>query len=693
MALPIYQSKQIAPVVGGREATREISSSLQNLGQRIGQFKNMALQDLQQEAQETATKEADVIFLSDGIHGELREDDTIYAKTFNDRMINLTKNQTQIDINTKADEFALQFKNDPIGFDGAMGAYNKHTIQEAPESAKAELGLYASSVKSGKLAGLNIKAQNAIEAKERSVNKEKNIIANRNIEHSSYNGNVAMALTHLTDYKKDLQAQVTTGLMTDAQMNVLIHDAELNSTYATLDGVNDKLIEAGSFISAQKAIDDFKNTTHKSLDNNQRDTITAKLQAQVNKALSIKNANDKAKSTASTREINETIKNLENGNLVPNFDAVYAGTTGDKRVEMTRAFAVYKAVTPLKTATLAQLNTNIVALEKKKRKSEAEQMVLSYLKKKHSADKRDLEKSPIDVGVRNGLIEQHRSIDFSDVTKNGGMLKVREPGLKLLDAHYGIVSGAYSKDEVDSLNTAWPSMSIVEKSSLVKSISSLGTDRSWATFKQISKDNPELAMAGALMMQERGNIAEMVLKGIKIENSKDYARPPGLKGKFFEADGTYLNSLSANSKSMYTSAISAVYANLVSNDEGKLGEVGTNINILDEDLYEKAVKLVTGGVVDIGNGKKTIIPHHTWNENDFISRIDTLTLLYISEMGGFGGSSTGEQKTIDDNDTLEAIKNGDYELKFIGNGKYLIKNGSNILGNENGSNFILNFGG
>ena len=116
---------------------------------------------------------------------------------------------------------------------------------------------------------------------------------------------------------------------------------------------------------------------------------------------------------------------------------------------------------------------------------------------------------------------------------------------------------------------------------------------------------------------------------------------------------------------------------------------------LNADLYEQAIKLAVGNIVDYGDNK-ILLPSRNMTLEQFETTIDSLTMEQINEMGGFAEAGligrNGQPRTVTPESMLTNLKSGQAKLvQHSEFGQYQVYFGGRPVTNAAGTVFILDF--
>jgi hypothetical protein len=212
------------------------------------------------------------------------------------------------------------------------------------------------------------------------------------------------------------------------------------------------------------------------------------------------------------------------------------------------------------------------------------------------------------------------------------------------------------------------------------------------------EDAGEMAVVGSLALQSDGEASyNAYLAGASALNANpDYK----LTGKaslnndtprslFYEATvGLFETSNTKAEKSMQLVA-DTIYIGLAE----AAGLMAGDPEGLNVGLYEQAIKLAVGNIVDYGDNK-ILLPSRNMTLEQFESTIDSLSMEQINEMGGFAEAGligrNGQPRTVTPESMLTNLKSGQAKLvQHSEFGQYQVYFGGRPVTNAAGTVFIL----
>ena len=214
------------------------------------------------------------------------------------------------------------------------------------------------------------------------------------------------------------------------------------------------------------------------------------------------------------------------------------------------------------------------------------------------------------------------------------------------------------------------------------------------------EDAGEMAVVGSLALQSDGEASyNAYLAGASTLNANpDYK----LTGKaslnndtprslFYDATvGLFETSNTKVEKSMQLVA-DTIYIGLAE----AAGLMAGDPEGLNVGLYEQAIKLAVGNIVDYGDNK-ILLPSRNMTLEQFESTIDSLSMEQVNEMGGFAEAGligrNGQPRTVTPESMLTNLKSGEAKLvQHSEFGQYQVYFGGRPVANAAGTVFILDF--
>lgn len=696
MAVPVYRSQVARPdttaTAGLAQATQQQFSTL---SQRIGQFTNVQYGQEVKEAKIQASDDAQKSFLEGGESRRLKEDNTIYAETFNDRMRGLNTKQAVLDANDAASQYAEQFKLDPVSFNETFTNYKKEVISKASNADTANLSLSLASIGASHFSKLQSDHMARVKEKEIAINDNFSEQMKRDIGNASYEGNFQQ-MVHFTDEQtKFLQEQYELGNMSQEQVDKEIKSISRTSLSNQLQGINDRLITKKDYDNAQKGIDDFRSVTHADLSVKERDAIADGLQADLNQSLAKEVASERVIGNANKKLIKDKISLLEAGHKTAWSEELYNSASPQDKVLLDEARVVNSTVLKYKSMQPNNLSAVVSVLENKKNTTIEEKKVYKVLKRMESENREMLKNDPYQLATKQGIITQRSPMPSVTTMRAGefGMyLKSYLPDAITVSSQYGQPVGVFDPDTAKQIAVDYTQMNAQEKIGLVAEINTLPQDIALKTFEQVSKGGSnQMAMVGSLVFQGQSAAAENIIKGSDYIKS-GYQPPRAMSSQVLAKLSKVSDGFTVETRKMFTKSIIDMYAYKVTQSEKALDINELGVQIVDPTMLKESMNEVLGGVVKSPNGNDIIAPKYGMSEDRTEEWIDGLTVDDINNMGGISSAGGKEASKEEVEAILNDIKNNS-SVKLIpkGTGKYYIKYGAGYIGNRDGTNFILEY--
>jgi len=694
MAIPIYKGKQIKTDVSSAQVgiAQDVQQDMSLLSKKLGQFAGTLRSEQIKKAQIDAGNEASKLFADGGNSRRLREDNGYYNESFNRRMSSLMFKQTNIDATSYAKELYDKHEDNPLGFQEAFGAYKKKALENAPESLRGDLSVSLASIESASSSRLQSRYFKKQKEREKTILDNSYKFDLKNLSDFNYEGNFAQSATTYNFAKTSLDAQLSDGLIDEKEYKDKLSEIQYTSIRGSMMGINDRLLEKKDFVRAEKNINDFAGKTHKDISVKQRESIEAKLRQDLSRARSLEGGRLRASDQALKHNVNEAVKMYHQGKFLANIGEITREAEGTKyEQELHEASRVYNAISAYVDLPPKQLEQAIIDIRKQTKggTTEGAEVLLKRLGGSLNKDKALLKKSPLQVALNHGYIDELAPLDTSSPENFKGSLMSRIDAYNKTYETYGVVGGAFSDTELTDLAGRFPNMTIDNRQSILESISTLqGLENArkipkgtaMATFKQLNKKGwGEFSIAGALSLEGEDATSEMILNGTRLKSAKEYKKPKGFNLTYQTELGNALTGMDATQTSLrdsYFASIESVYAILAKDSE----DAKTDI---DEGLLNKAIKQVTGGTYR-HNNSTLIMPVHGMSEDDFEEWFDNIGSESIL------GINDRVNKNISDEDFIESLKE-DFQIVNLSKGVYGFKSDKGILRDSLGNPIRLSY--
>ncbi|CAB4122038.1 Protein of unknown function DUF847 [uncultured Caudovirales phage] len=304
---------------------------------------------------------------------------------------------------------------------------------------------------------------------------------------------------------------------------------------------------------------------------------------------------------------------------------------------------------------------------------------------------------PVTYAIQAG-IGGAKPLDFSSAANLSAGLTQRQGVAATMQGQFQAPFQMLSVPEAKTLNTAFQTMSTVQRLGYLNTIRQAVTDpTAYRTImQQIAPDSPVTAMAGIIMSKQQPavtpggwfssqasyaqqDVAGLMLEGEALINPNKMDKEDNGRGKTFpipkedDMRTVFTNAVGAafagdpNGASFAFQAVKAYYV-------GKAARMGVIDNSqVNSNIMQEALDAVIGGVTDI-NGKGEVI--RPWGmQEDFFKNQAKAKFDAAMVATGLKGS------TVDDF--------GLYGLQSAGDGKYLLKAGTGTLTDKQGNPIVI----
>ncbi len=339
----------------------------------------------------------------------------------------------------------------------------------------------------------------------------------------------------------------------------------------------------------------------------------------------------------------------------------------DARAIMADASDFAKLPPARMAARLDELRANV--------KTDTDNARLDVLEKVATGSVKDLAKDPIKYGVEHG-ISNLAPLDMSDPVK---MVADRVNAAMNFSERMGVpVDTALTSEEAELITSELDAMTTIDRAAMLGKMLDGAGSRPDLILSAVAKKRPEYAHAGAVFAKAPKTAAD-ILAGVEIaQTNKQFAPSPAKWKEGYSATipAGAMDGIDWETRAGIESTIRALYTKFAADANDTSGEV-------DGDALEQAVNEVTGGFVqyDADNtgtvdSYQTVAPIRGMSSDAFTDLIDGLTDADLPELPH---SKDGEAISISD-----ARRMG--QLKFIGNGRYLMEfGGGQIALNASGT--------
>lgn len=297
---------------------------------------------------------------------------------------------------------------------------------------------------------------------------------------------------------------------------------------------------------------------------------------------------------------------------------------------------------------------------------------------------KEIDADPLEFAVSHGVVE-NEAIDF----ENPQSIANRRRNALIIQEKYGLdYAPVATRSEIKNISRRLASADTETKAAMIGTLQQQFGDDSGQIFQQVSKDNPELAVA-AKVYARNPEAAQNILNGMDIAvNEKEFA--PNNNIELQNALGKVDQALANMDTADVAKVKAAIKANMAFHN--KKQNIFGEGNALNEDKVksaEDAITEVLGGTIaemDVDNGSfwggsyNVLLPENT-TQGEFEDWID-----------GLSASDIGEVYVDDKKVSASDIK----RLGVFGyddDGVYTVSINGEHLRRADGSIFTLNYGG
>lgn len=243
-------------------------------------------------------------------------------------------------------------------------------------------------------------------------------------------------------------------------------------------------------------------------------------------------------------------------------------------------------------------------------------------------------------------------VDLSSPEALAQSLVTRSAAVAPTEIKHGVPLPVLSKSEAAQLGVTLSQWSEDQQAQALGAVSQLTPEAAAKTLEGVGKTAPVMAHAGYLQMQGAGELARSVLRGAKVTNS-DLVKPATDLEKANAVWTSEITQVMPPAVAKQTlAAAEAVRADFISRGE-------------DPPALADIIKSVGGATGTYGSGK-VLLPFGVTDEGDFADRIESVTDAEVIAMGGAP-------------EHAKAIREGRATLRSVGDGRYLVRIGPNIM--------------
>jgi len=605
---------------------------------------------------------------------------TVYGKAYNTAAKAAYGAEAESLIDQKAQELALRYQNDPVGFSNSLKSFTDSLINQSPTpELRTTLGIYAGKVKNKGFGAISRKVD--AELREgRKVSFANNFQKGLGqIVNSVLEGDIESAELQQFDLASKLDAMRASGDITPAEHQrlkiqgeyTLDHDIGVGTLTELL--LDDNIEEAITFLEGET----YENQPNMTPD--QFDKYQTRLKSVFNEYRSRKKAEATNNKASSNILIKDTIELLKNGK-VPSPDQQMATEAAlpNASPEKQREYMIYdeanKQLSAWEDLSIAEKEIRYNELAARKEMTTTELEVQKAMGKMIAEEKTMSVKDPVGLALKRGSIQP-----LPNMAPDAGGVDGLLAGLKQMETDSFIIQDKYGEDKKQQMTSEtakeWadymnsPDISINNKLEFIQRVSENAPHQAGMVFNQIGgKHAPTFLFAASTMKNGNKEAARLALKG----KGANIELPTGFQASVT----TYIGNALANFKG---DALNTLKQGVIDYSKGKAME-GED-KMIDTGNLEEYFGSSIGYIVDY-NGQDTILPIGV-EESDFDQWLNEIEIPDSPEL----------QEAI--RDMPDIFFGGDIQLQYVDDGKYMIRkynNGKPLYHtNEDGTTFILEY--
>ncbi len=659
----------------------------QSLAGKLQQFSNRQ-QDILDSQAALEGEQAGKAAASGKVGGvDFKQEQTIRARAFNKGAQLAHAAAIQTDIRTNVGRIELEHKNDPAGFEAALGGYRDGLFGEIDPAlrphAESEIADYASR------AQLRLLEQHqAQQIKENAAQTSTMANGIRDDAMNAYRaGDIALALKKQEQLFALWDEAVADGVFDVEKVAKAKEQFAETADGSLLLGQFDKTLRNQGIEGAEKALDNLKKVKKSDLSPEARDKLIATMEARLTKARAAekrKLARQKAEKDAIEKRLKGSVKSaihaLDRGYIPENLEQLTELVEGTSlEADLKKASQFAEAANEFSLLNPATQEATLNKLKEDKSRSGEEVELIERYQKVHDHTTKMLKENSLQLAVEQGVLTGLPPIDLN----NPETLQQRMMAVQTAEAHYRQNISPLTKREVTQMSDAMTKMDADQKLAVLGAVVSATGDNSLEIMEQLDKNNQTLlAMAGSLMAEGQPEVARLAIlgneqvqlnKGILPKDTDLMPEVNSYLGTAFIANPRHQAAVVRTVKSVYA-AMAA--------------DAGIIDGALDADLLNAALEAVTGGVImrdnpGWGTGDSYVVaPARGVGEDQFEEWIDELTIADIEAMGGI--------MALEGDELVEQVQEG--VLVSVGKGRYLVNVGTGYLLRPDGEPFELTWG-
>ena len=319
-----------------------------------------------------------------------------------------------------------------------------------------------------------------------------------------------------------------------------------------------------------------------------------------------------------------------------------------------------------------------------------QQQVALAAKQHFEADQKELADHPGYSAARRGWIAaMPQPLNTSNPQALAAGMQQRDAMATAIATHTGNASqSALQPADLDQVKSIMTNGNAEQKLALISSFGQLSKSTLNATLKQLGNDatTQPLAMA-AMVAMSNPDAAKMIAEGQALLKAEPkLGADKDLREMQWAKTLPIADMKNPEMRGAISESVNAVYASLSAKDNDMSGS-------FKKDRYDKAVGLVTGGVLDF-RGSKIIAPWYGATDGHLRAAINSLTPDDMK--GAQTADGTPFPATILKPSLSGMFSSGRWRLEFAGNGKYRIFSGDDnarrYVTREGGGDFVLDLG-
>ena len=657
-------------------AAAEAAQQLSSLSGRLEQFSQAMFQ---KQAEVVADKAKDQALKDSaaGVPFHKEEVYTIYGKAYNNTLSATYASNAELSISQKAQEYSLQFDNDPVGYSQAMDSYVGGLVKNAPTpSLKTVIGIYGKKTSNAGFGRLAIKENR--ELKEYQVQTFINSWANAvpQISDMLHRGDTAGAALYIDSKLGQGQTMVDAGLLEASQLVQLSKGSKFTITNETSLKDFDALLEEGKIEKAQEILAGLKEVNNPEMDMKENKKTYADHLRRMSTYLTQQKAIRTAQGASANILIGDAIKVYKGEKYPDNIDEIESQkhlASETKQHELEIAEKVFEETQKVAGLTITEKEDVYNVWEGTEEADRVGVEVTEALGKELKDLRTMADSDIVGLAVRDGIIPAPLNMGVQDGIE--GLLQGLDQMkgyTHVLKAKYGeaytnMMSKGDAKSWADYMNS--PKIPVANKIEIIDAIEREHPENATLIFNQIGgKNAPTFGFAAALSISGNKEAARVAMLG----KGADVLIPSGytteLKTRLGNAFGGYQSDL-------YNRYFNGTmdYAKGMALEGEPMDESYDGINMVLKNSI---------GEIETYNDKDTILPQGV-EVNEFENWLDNI------EIPGQPELQEGLQ------DITDFFGTGDLQLMFYAPGEYMVRarnNGKPIIHrNEDGTPFILKY--